>query len=93
MPACDYVDAKDMVERAREHEKDADALEAIENLEETATQMSLDEFKDAFGLVEVLDKPENSTGCRVRRHSRPRSQRAPARWGAHPGQSPGHSPA
>ena len=61
-----YIDAKDMVERARDYEKKADEVEAmektLENLEETATQMSPDEFKDAFGLVEVVDKPEDSTG-------------------------------
>ena len=66
MPASDYIDAKDMVERARDYEKKADEVEAmektLENLEETATQMSPDEFKDAFGLVEVVDKPEDSTG-------------------------------
>ena len=66
MPASDYIDAKDMVERARDYEKKADEVEAmektLENLEETATQMSPDEVKDAFGPVEVVDKPEDSTG-------------------------------
>ena len=61
MPASEYVDAKDMVDRAREYEKIADELEAIEALEETATQMSLDEFKEAFGLAEVVGKLEDST--------------------------------
>ena len=61
MPASEYVDAKDMVDRAREYEKVADELEAIEALEETTTQMSLDEFKEAFGLAEVVNKLEDST--------------------------------
>lgn len=62
MPASEYIDAKDMVERAREYEKIADEAEAIENLEGTATQMSPDEFKEAFGLAEETDKPEGSKG-------------------------------
>lgn len=65
MPACDYVNANDMIKRARECEKDADALEELEKLEnlgKTSTQMSLEEFKEAFGLVEGTDKPEDSKG-------------------------------
>ncbi len=65
MPASEYIDAKDMVERARDYEKIADEVEAmektLEDLEETATQMSLEEFKEAWGAVEVTDKPEDGT--------------------------------
>lgn len=56
MPASEYVDAKDMVDRAREYEKIADEVEALENLEETETQMSLDEFKEAWGAEEVKNE-------------------------------------
>lgn len=66
MPASEYIDAKDMVERAREYEKIADEVEAmektLEDLEEIATQMSLEEFKEVWGAVEVTDKSEDSKG-------------------------------
>lgn len=63
MPASEYIDAKDMVERAREYEKIADEVEAmektLESIEEIETQVSLDEFKEAWGAVEVTDKPKD----------------------------------
>lgn len=62
MPACDYVNANDMIKRARECEKDADALEELEKLGKASTQMWPEELKEAFGLVEETDKPEDSKG-------------------------------
>ena len=56
MPGRDYVDAADMVKQAMENEKTADEREAIqaalEKLEETETQMSLEEFKETWGVEE-----------------------------------------
>lgn len=63
MPASEYIDAKDMVERAREYEKIADEVEAmektLENIEEIETQVSMDEFKETWGAVEVTEKPQD----------------------------------
>ena len=55
MPASDYVDAYDMIERAKEYEKIADEAEALENMKETDTQATIDEFMEEWGAVEVKE--------------------------------------
>lgn len=55
MSASDYVDAYDMIERAKEYEKIADEAEALENMKETDTQATIDEFMEDWGAVEVKE--------------------------------------
>ncbi len=59
MPASEYIDAKDMVERAREYEKTADEteamVEALENIDEAGSHMGIDEFMEAWGVKEVKE--------------------------------------
>ena len=54
MPAKDYINASDMIERAREYEKIADEVEAMEEMTESSN-LSLEEFMkqwDAKGVKE-----------------------------------------
>lgn len=53
MPASEYVDAKDMVEKSIEYEKIADEAEAIEAIKAGGTQETKTEFMEQWGAVEV----------------------------------------
>lgn len=52
MPACDYVSSHDMVQKAREYEKNADELEALENINDETNVISMNELKEEWGAVE-----------------------------------------
>ena len=53
MPACDYVNANDMIQKAMEYEKYADDIEAISMSAMDETQVDIEQFKKDFGVVEV----------------------------------------
>ena len=48
MPAQEYIDASDMVERAREYEKIADEVEALDGVVDNDDVMSLEEFVEKW---------------------------------------------
>ncbi|MDD6072383.1 MAG: hypothetical protein PUC12_16465 [Clostridiales bacterium] len=53
MPSCDYINAQDMIQRARENEKYADNLERLENEPIEETPIDIEEFKKQWNAVEV----------------------------------------
>ncbi len=53
MPACDYVNASDMVRRAEEYEKHADELEVLENAAQEESRETPEEFMKKWGAVKV----------------------------------------
>lgn len=55
MPASDYVNARDMIERAREYEKIADELEALEDVKDSNGTMTTEEFMKEWNVVEVKE--------------------------------------
>ena len=55
MSAKDYINASDMVERAREYEKIADEVEAMEEMAESDKCMPLEEFIKTWDAVETKE--------------------------------------
>lgn len=57
MPACDYVGAEDMIQKARENEKNADEIEQIQNNVDISNTkgMDMEQFKNDFGASEVKE--------------------------------------
>ena len=53
MPSCDYINAQDMIQRARENEKYADSLERLENEPIEEAPIDIEEFKKQWNAVEV----------------------------------------
>lgn len=55
MPAQEYIDASDMVERAREYEKIADEVEVLDDVIDNDGAMSLEEFMKKWDATEVKE--------------------------------------
>lgn len=55
MPACDYVNANDMVQKAMKYEKYADDIEAISMSAMNDTQLDIEQFKKDFEVVEIRE--------------------------------------
>lgn len=53
MPACDYVSASDMMQKAAEYEKHADELEVLENAAQEESRETPEEFMKKWGAVKV----------------------------------------
>lgn len=53
MPACDYVSAGDMIQKAKEYERHADSLEELDLNKENETNIDINKVLDEFGAVEV----------------------------------------
>ena len=53
MPACDYVSAADMIQKAAEYEKHADELEVLENAAQEESRETPEEFMKKWGAVKV----------------------------------------
>lgn len=53
MPACDYVNANDMIQKALEYEKYADEIEVPSMNAMGESQIDIEQFKKDFGVVEV----------------------------------------
>jgi len=58
MPACDYISAEDMIQRAREYEKDADKIEELVSSLSDTKSISCEEIKNQWDIKEevVLDE-------------------------------------
>lgn len=54
MPAKDYINASDMIERAREYEKIADEVEAMGEMKDSSN-LSLEEFMKQWNVEEVKE--------------------------------------
>lgn len=53
MPACDYINAEDMVKKSREFEKIADDVEEIKNIANAEDTLTLEDFEKQWGAKRI----------------------------------------
>lgn len=53
MPACDYINAEDMVKKSKEFEKIADDVEEIKNIANAEDTLTLEDFEKQWGAKRI----------------------------------------